>query len=163
MRALAVRRVRLPPLSVSVIDCEVAKDLPDYILEPMNDFPVGVLPSHTFNKSGSKGKMCLINMTPRSHIFRAEQPLATAQLANEAGQPLTAVRQVLSDGKSETPPHIQTLLNDVRTHAPPELREEAVQLLTEYADVFATSDLDLGDFSALDHRTETGDARPVKQ
>ncbi|XP_062613888.1 uncharacterized protein LOC134275637 [Saccostrea cucullata] len=163
VQGVTVRRVRLPPLSVGVIDCNIEKELPDFILEPTNNFPVGVSPSRTFNQTGNKGKLCLINMTPRSHIFRAGEPLATALPAHEVGQPSTSVRQVSSEGQIESQSHIQTLLEDIRTHAPPEVREEALQLINEYADVFATSDLDLGNFDALEHRIETGTARPVKQ
>ena len=59
--------------------------------------------------------------------------------------------------------HIRWLLEDVREHAAPDVRDEAVRLLTEFADVFATSDFDLGSFDALEHQIDTGDARPVKQ
>jgi hypothetical protein len=54
-------------------------------------------------------------------------------------------------------------VEDVSKHAPPDVRDEAVKLLIEYADVFATHDLDLGNFTALTHRIDTGDAKPVKQ
>ena len=58
VKATSVRRVRLPPLSVVVVECAVSKELPDFILEPVDNSPQGVLPSRSFNKSG------LINMTP---------------------------------------------------------------------------------------------------
>ena len=43
------------------------------------------------------------------------------------------------------------------------MRDEAVRFLTEFADEFATNELDLGSFDALEHQIDTGDARPVKQ
>ena len=43
------------------------------------------------------------------------------------------------------------------------MRDEAVRLLTEFVDVFATSDFDLRSFDALAHQIDTGEARPVKQ
>ena len=43
------------------------------------------------------------------------------------------------------------------------MRNEAVRLLTEFADLFATSDIDLASFDALEHQIDTGGARPVKQ
>ena len=61
VKATSVRRVRLPPLSVVVVECAVSKELPDFILEPVDNSPQGVLPSRSFNKSGKSG---LINMTP---------------------------------------------------------------------------------------------------
>lgn len=88
MRAVSVRTVRLPPLSVGVIDCEISDDISDFILEPLNEFPVRVIP---FNKSRTKGKLCLMNLTPRAHIFRQGQPLATAAPATDVGTPEASV------------------------------------------------------------------------
>ena len=34
VKAMSVRRVRLPPLSVGVVECAVSKELHDFILEP---------------------------------------------------------------------------------------------------------------------------------
>jgi hypothetical protein len=37
------------------------------------------------------------------------------------------------------------------------------EVLHSYADVFATNEFDLGNFTALEHGIDTGDSRPVKQ
>lgn len=41
--------------------------------------------------------------------------------------------------------------------------DEAVRLITQYSDVFADSDLDLGEFTGIEYHIETGEAWPVKQ
>ena len=64
LEEVSARRVSLPPLSV---ECAVSKKLPDFILEPVDNSPQGVLPSHSFNKSGKSG---LINMTPLDGSWR---------------------------------------------------------------------------------------------
>lgn len=43
------------------------------------------------------------------------------------------------------------------------MRDEAVRLITQHSDVFAVSDLDLGEFAAIEHHIETAEALPVKQ
>ena len=43
-----------------------------------------------------------------------------------------------------------------------EQRSQLAELLTEYQDVFARSEFDFGDFKALVHEIDTGDAPPVK-
>ena len=48
------------------------------------------------------------------------------------------------------------MLDDLRAHAPREIVGEAIALVK---DIFARS----GELTALDHRIDTGDARPVKQ
>lgn len=74
MQAFSVRRVRLPPLSVGVIDCEITNEISDFILGPLDDFPVGVIPSRPFNKSGTRGKLCLMNLTQRATASGAGEP-----------------------------------------------------------------------------------------
>ena len=44
VKAGSARRVRLPPLTVVVVECAVSKELPDFILEPVDNSPLGVLP-----------------------------------------------------------------------------------------------------------------------
>ena len=60
LEEVSARRVGLPPLTVGVVECAVSRELPDFILEPVDNSPQGVLPSRSFNKSGKLG---LINMT----------------------------------------------------------------------------------------------------
>lgn len=62
-----------------MIVCEKTDEISDFILEPLVEFPEGVIPS-SFNKSGTRSKLYLVNVTPREHIFRQDQPLATAAL-----------------------------------------------------------------------------------
>lgn len=42
--------------------------------------------------------------------------------------------------------HISKLLKDLQSNATAEVRDSAVSLVNEYADIFAVSDLDLGNF-----------------
>uniref|UniRef100_A0A8W8NYF0 CCHC-type domain-containing protein n=1 Tax=Magallana gigas TaxID=29159 RepID=A0A8W8NYF0_MAGGI len=130
-------------------------------LSCLNEFPVGVIPSRSFNKSGRRGKLCLMNFTSRAHIFRQGQSLATAALATEVGNSQASVRQVSTESSSEVPSHIKGRLDDIRINAPPDVRDEAVRLITQYSDVFAVNDLDLGEFAAIEHHIETGEARPT--
>ena len=44
-----------------------------------------------------------------------------------------------------------------------EQSKELAALLTEYADIFAKDDTDLGLFSGIQHTIDTGDSRPIKQ
>ena len=55
------------------------------------------------------------------------------------------------------------MLDDLRAHTPREIVDEAIALVKEYANIFARSVLDLGEFTALNHRIDTDEARPVNQ
>ena len=57
------------------------------------------------------------------------------------------------------PGHIAPLLDGLRTQTPREIVDEAIIL---DKDIYARSDIDLGEFTALDHHIDT-DTIPVKQ
>ena len=75
-------------------------------------------------------------------MFKAGQELASADLASEVEREPVTVREVVVGENSAPEQHIKGLLEDVHEHAPPDVRDEVVRLLTNFADVFATSDLD---------------------
>ena len=56
------------------------------------------------------------------------------------------------------PPHLQDLLERSSEELTGEQRSQLAELLTEYQDVFARSEFDFGDFKALVHEIDTGDA-----
>lgn len=87
---------------------------------------------------------------------------AGSALSNSSRHSGSVLGQVGTESPSEVPTHIKGLLDDIRINAPPGVRDEAVQLITQYSDVFAVSDLDLGEFTAIEHYIETGEAWPVK-
>ena len=41
LEEVSARRVSLPPLSVVVVECAVSRELPDFILEPVDNFTPG--------------------------------------------------------------------------------------------------------------------------
>lgn len=41
VQVFSVRRVRLSPLSVGMIDCEITGEMSDFILKPIDEFPKG--------------------------------------------------------------------------------------------------------------------------
>lgn len=48
-------------------------------------------------------------------------------------------------------------------NASPDVCDEAVRLIARYSEVFAVSDLELSEFTAIEHHIETGEARSNKQ
>jgi RNA:NAD 2'-phosphotransferase (TPT1/KptA family) len=60
------------------------------------------------------------------------------------------------------PPHLEDLLERSSTNLQPIEVEKLTELLVEFQDVFAKDEFDLGNFTSVEHRIDTGDARPVK-
>jgi hypothetical protein len=64
---------------------------------------------------------------------------------------------------AEVPEHLQDLLERSAKELNPSEREKLAELLTEFQDVFARSEFDFGNFTALEHEIDTGDAHPIKE
>jgi hypothetical protein len=66
-------------------------------------------------------------------------------------------------GTREVPDNLQDLLERSSRELSREHRGQLVDLLAEFQDVFARSEFDFRDFTALEHRIDTVDAAPIKE
>ena len=96
-------------------------------------------------------------MTRRGQIIKSGQLIGQAVQVDEVTPPSVAVWIVQPSWVGGEPGHIAPLLYDLRAHAPREIVGEAIAFV-----IFAISDLDLGEFTALHHRIDTDEAKPVK-
>ena len=67
-----------------------------------------------------------------------------------------------SDQTDELQEHLENLFQNSIKDLPQNQIPMVKNLLTEHQDVFAKTDLDLGNFTALYHEIDTGNAKPVK-
>ena len=65
--------------------------------------------------------------------------------------------------KSEIPAHLQVLYDKSSEKLSDDEREVLQSVLTDYEDVFAKHDLDIGCFEHFDHEIDTRDSKPIKQ
>ncbi len=63
---------------------------------------------------------------------------------------------------SAVPEHLEKLFADSSAKLTPEQANILAEVLRDYGDVFARHDLDLGEFSAIQHRIRTVDDHPIK-
>ena len=59
--------------------------------------------------------------------------------------------------------HIEELIEQVDASVAAEYKAQLKDLLTEYKDIISSDELDLGRTELVEHRIDTGDARPVRQ
>ncbi len=78
------------------------------------------------------------------------------------GEPGCAVHVSDSDN-SPIPTHLEDLFTRACENLNSEQQALLRELLIEFQDVFARSEFDLGNFTAIEHCIETGDAKPIKQ
>jgi len=114
------------------------------LLERLDDLPILVL--------NSSDEPCKIH----EHTILAELLLAKCadQLEDET---------LITQEGDQSYAHLSKLLDCVDIGVTEQQRAELVRTLREYAAVFSTGELDLGETSLATHRIDTGDAMPIRQ
>ena len=179
-RITAAQKVTVPPNTVKMVKATLDADLGYFCTDPANVddlwFPSIV------GRSDEKPVLCFINPSDRYRSIRRGQFITTASEVSEFLQPsLTSPRDHLDplfscsaigagppgganvECPSDVPEHLRQLAIDSSEDLTPEQRRELESVLVEFRDVFARDDFDLGNFTALEHEIDTGDARPIKQ
>ncbi len=94
-------------------------------------------------------------------------PLATINIESSK---LNVVNTSLSDreinnttGLPTLPEHLKEVFQISKEKLTDCQSNKLSKLLIEYADVFAESEYDLGNFTSIEHTIDTGDAKPIKQ
>jgi len=112
--------------------------------ERLNDLPILVL--------NCSNEPCEIN---------AETIITELSLAQCAEQ--TKNETLTKEVGGQSYAHLSKLLNGLDAGVSDAQRAELVNTLREYADVFSTGELDLGETSLVAHRIDTGDSMPTRQ
>lgn len=108
-----------------------------FCFEPIYECPVVLIPSRTFNNSGTRGKLFPVNESHAEVTYFSAGPVFNnCDACDRIGYLKASVRQVGAEGSSEVPPHIKGLLDVIRINAPPDVREETVLLITQYSDIY---------------------------
>lgn len=104
-----------------MIECSLNSEMPDFIIEPANDFPSGILASRTYNASVKAGKLCVMSMTDRSHIVKTGSVVGEAMYAHALPERDFSLRRVTVE-KQKSYDHVKSLLQDLEENAPTEIR-----------------------------------------
>lgn len=70
--AVSARRVRIPSHTAHIIDCDLKRDMPDFILEQARICSSGIVTSRTNNSAGTHmhARLYVLNMTYLSYIIK---------------------------------------------------------------------------------------------
>ena len=114
----------------------------------------------------------LRNLSPRYVTFKPRHNLGCAVEIEHLSEPehsdntnvTPQLRQVSVETlTADVPHHLKDLFErSILTLSNSEANQLA-SLLIEYSDVFAESDTDLGCFTGIKHKIDTGDAKPIRQ
>ena len=183
-RVFLTKKTVVPPNSVVIANTKFDHALTKpYILEPKEKH--GILIPQIIGKEGSGGVICLLNDTDNFVTIQNDNPIGIAEemdfvvqedddSENDDDDTSTLhlrnitvneqpVQEAMERIKETVPEHLQDMF--IRSCGNITFRQALVlaDVLVEFGDVFAKSDLDLGCFDAIKHTIDTGDARPIKQ
>ncbi|KAL8604518.1 hypothetical protein ACOMHN_015802 [Nucella lapillus] len=180
-RVTASRRAVIPPNSVVRLSGKLDTTLGDYYIEPVDASHLFI--PRTVRKADECPVVCLVNLSDQYQSVKKGQFLENAYEVQEVLDPM---QEDLDHGKEGTTPdhvfcgsvqvndsttpttgrvpeHLQQLAADSSAYLTVDQREELGKLLSEFEDVFAKHDFDLGEFTTIEHAIDTGDANPIKQ
>ncbi|XP_023713337.1 uncharacterized protein LOC111867582 [Cryptotermes secundus] len=125
---------------------------------PQAHAPDGIYVARTLVQDCQEVPVRVMNATHRDQMLRRGSPLAHCE-------PVTLV--ILPDVGQPPEPGLKPKLADVTTTAKPRLNtrefQEIEELAAKYANIFARDNEDYGRTNKVYHRTDTGDARPIRQ
>ena len=159
---ITTRKV-VPPRSVVRLTCETTPQSKYVFVEP-TEVQSLLIPRTVCSKTG-KPELCFVNVTDKNIILHSGQEIATVEevqvLCAEAES--KAQKPRVSKKTDTIPKHTEELFRLSTDGLDKHQKSEVKRLLSEYSDVFAQDDLDLGNFTELEHAIDTGTAKPVKQ
>jgi predicted aspartyl protease len=178
-RVTVAKRLVIPPQSVARVKCHIDKTLSDYYIEPVEQSKF--LVPRIVREVGSEPIRCQLNPSDRYRVVNKGADLGRAYPADiiedtetvsveqvtenlpRATLPNVAPKNVNPEGKATMPPHLQQVFAESCKQLNEDQSLRLAQLLIEFQDVFAADEFDLGNFTAIEHQIDTGNARPVKQ
>ena len=161
------RKIKCPPLTTTTVMIPVPREFQnaDLDFEPNDNLPI-FIPAAVFEHA-SEVPIQLTNPSRSSISLRKGTSLGNLSVLEPGSieySPILARVEYASE-VCELPEKLIPLWNNVLQTAT-ELSDAELSslkhLLNEYSDVFADNDLDLGEFSAISHSIDTGEASPVK-
>ena len=159
---IAVRRITIPPNSVRQIKCKMKESLGSFIVERIHGSKYMV--PRSLHSETKHPVVCLVNASNHYVTIKRDQELANATNIDQIMPEYEFTEREVGSIKDEQqiPEHLKELVEKSIQHLNKPEAEKVTQLILDYQDVFAKSDYDLGNFSAVEHSIETGDAPPIK-
>ncbi|GFR95327.1 retrovirus-related Pol polyprotein from transposon 17.6 [Elysia marginata] len=131
----------------------------DYILEPDR---CSVLLASTLCRGGSAPIICAVNLSDADVFVREGHVIGRVSEEVE----VVSYSEAPDESKISTnriPQQLTGLFKSSSEYLNETEAQKLASVLAQYQEVFATSDFDLGTFTAVEHEMNTGDAYPIKQ
>lgn len=164
------KKVVIPPNSMMHVSCSVDDVLEQYMVEPRLNQRV-IIPRTIHQSYQDRPQVCVLNLSDCRvklkkgfHIGQAST-VSTVHpvpdnLQENLGSSNTGSTEPIKQG--ELPAHLSEMYEKSSQTLTQEQKVKFKELLLKFQNVFAKTDFDLGNFTAIEHTIDTGDAKPVK-
>ena len=160
-RVVLNRRTIIPPNSVVKVTGFTKMGNQPYTIEP--DKKMKVLIPRTLYDGGTHPVLCLVNVTERNVRIRRNQGVAVAievdilaQTMQEQELDVKMIETTEDSDEVNIPSHVQDLCAKSSELLEADEKCKLAKLLTDFEDVFAKNDYDLGDFTAMNMKFPQG-------
>lgn len=113
-------------------------------------------------------ELLILNLKNKPYCLKQGRIVATATPVSQEEEPTPPSKEADLPDQTSTKPerglpeHLQGLFTKSKVCLNEEEGKQLEELLIDYQDVFATSELDIGLFKGIKHSIDTGDARPIR-
>ena len=166
-KVTVAQRKLVRPKSAVYIKCLLSDKMEECYVEPQQD--LSVLVPRTLCNGGTTVTVSAVNTSNRFRLLRKGLELGKAYPISEVAHIYPSdksereVRQMTLEKVAIIPDHVRDLLERSSEHLQEDEQSKLADLLSSYNDVFAKHEYDLGNFTAIKHKIDTGDAKPIKQ
>ena len=177
-RLLCAKRTVIPPNTAKFMECRLENPIEgEYICETDEKFSLLVDEATLHKNTSFRPVLQFRNYTDKYLTVKKDQVLGGAfeidEVMTNSGdhnspnttedhlQTTPTVRK-LSKESEELPQHLKDLYERTVVEMSEDQKEQVKALLIDFQDIFAKNDTDLGCFTAIKHKIETGNEEPVK-
>ena len=164
-RVVLAEDTTLPDKSQTIVRARLDKDVADgqvVLLEPMLDDGEpgkGLLVARTLCVTGKEIPVRIMNVNGYPTTLKKGSTLGHC---SEVSSIMHRVRNLVS-APTELPESLKPFVLDACRELPQSHKEEVKNLIARFQDIFETGDGTKGRTNIVEHRIDTGDARPIRQ
>ena len=155
-------------MSAVRLSCDAVPQDHDFLVEPT--LKQDLLIPRTVCSKGQPPQMCFLNIGDTPIKLTKGQEVAEIQEISVLNSMLTPSVGIVTDPRHSRQPrqvgplpeHLREMFAKSSEHLKPNQKIKLKELLVEYSDIFAKDDFDLGNFTAIEHEIDTGNAKPIK-
>ena len=130
----------------------------------------GILSARAVLPGGTgQSVMCVVNLTDRDYTMKVGDLIATAAEVNarKPAESETTIRTRVGGVTMQPGPingaHVQEIIDSLPTSLSAAQHQKSKEFILSQADIFSSSEFDLGRVDLVQHTIDTGENRPFKQ